>query len=61
MDLGIESLAALAGSITVGICYAKASKDTKWTSQLGLATIMGLILMGLGLTATVLKIKGAGL
>lgn len=58
MDLGIESLAALIGAIMVGICYAKANQDTKWFSDLGIITIMGLILMVVGFASTIISIKG---
>ena len=46
-----ETLLSLSGSIIVGICYAKANKNTKWFSKHGIVTVMGLIMMAIGLGA----------
>ena len=44
-----ETLCSLVGSIITGLAYAKANKDTKWSSKLGLAAAIGVIMMALGL------------
>lgn len=43
-----ETLLTLTGSIITGLAYAKANENTRWSSKLGIAAVIGLILMVLG-------------
>ena len=45
--------ATIAGSIVCGLVLAQARSDTKWSSKLGKWAIVGLILLGGGLTTLV--------
>jgi len=53
-----ETLCGLTGSIITGLAYAKANKDTKWSSKLGLAAVIGVILMVLGFISMMRDIGG---
>jgi len=55
--IGIEGTLAVIGGIMCGVAYARADKNTKWASNLGLVAIMGLTLMVIGMTASIYKVR----